>query len=86
VARFGGEEFAVVLPNTDKDKADMIAENLRRLVADSVLPDNEEVTVTISIGVAAFGQDASSFQGLISKADKALYLAKSMGRNRVCKA
>jgi diguanylate cyclase (GGDEF)-like protein len=86
VARFGGEEFAIVLPNTDKERSFMIAENLRRFVADAILPDIEGVKVTISIGVASFGVDAGSFQGLLGKVDKALYQAKSLGRNRVCRA
>jgi len=48
------------------------------------LPKNEQVKVTIRIGVSTLGQDANSFDGLINQADKALYLAKSQGRNRVC--
>ncbi len=84
VARFGGEEFAVVLLDTEKDNAFEIAENLRCAVAESYLPNNEQVKVTISIGVSTLGQDANSFDGLITQADKALYLAKSQGRNKVC--
>jgi diguanylate cyclase (GGDEF)-like protein len=84
VARFGGEEFAVVLLNTEKDTAFEIAENLRNAVAKSSLPENEKVKVTISIGFSTLGQDANSFDGLINQADKALYHAKSKGRNMVC--
>ena len=84
VARYGGEEFAIVLLNTEKEKAFEIAENLRIAVAELRLLTNEHVKVTISIGISTLGQDSNSFDGLINQADKALYLAKSQGRNRVC--
>ena len=84
VARYGGEEFAIILLNTQKDKAVEIAEFLRCAVAESAFPENENVKVTISVGVSTLGIDTNSFDGLISKADKALYNAKSQGRNKVC--
>lgn len=86
VARYGGEEFAVLLLNTEKDKAVKIAENLRGLVARSALPEDNDARVTISVGVSTLGVGVNSFKGLIDKADKALYQAKSLGRNRVCAA
>ena len=84
VARFGGEEFAIVLLNTEKEKAFEIAENLRIAVAGLHLTKNEQIKVTISIGISTLGQNTNSYDGLINQADKALYLAKSQGRNRVC--
>lgn len=83
IARYGGEEFMIVLLNTGKDKAFDIAEDLRRTVAESPLPGKEKVKVSISIGISTLGVDAGSFDGLIRSADKALYCAKSRGRNRV---
>lgn len=83
VARYGGEEFMIILLNTEKDKAFDIAEDLRRTVAESPLSGNERVKVSISIGISTLGVDATSFNGLIRTADKALYCAKSRGRNRV---
>jgi diguanylate cyclase (GGDEF)-like protein len=85
VARYGGEEFAIILHNADQEKSFEIAENLRRAVQESVLPDDESVAITISIGISTLGEDAGSFQGVMNRADKALYMAKSLGRNRVCK-
>lgn len=83
VARYGGEEFAIILLNTDKDKSVEIAENLRQAIAEAVLPGRENLRLTISFGVAAYGKDAQTFEGLINSADKALYHAKAQGRNRV---
>jgi diguanylate cyclase (GGDEF)-like protein len=80
--RFGGEEFVVLLPDTDRDSAAEIAERIR--VAVSAL-DIVGVSrpITASFGVAAIPEDADEPTLLLRGADRALYLAKSRGRNRV---
>ena len=84
VARYGGEEFAVILPHTDKNDACVIAERMRKGVQDFRPPHNIfEDWPTISLGVAEFPADASHIDDLINKADRAMYLAKRMGKNRV---
>ncbi|MBU0730338.1 MAG: GGDEF domain-containing protein [Proteobacteria bacterium] len=85
VARYGGEEFAVLLLNTDKRKALEIAENMRRDIESAkCCHENHDIRLTASFGVATYGPDAGSFEGLVSKADEFLYAAKVQGRNRVC--
>lgn len=88
-ARWGGEEFVVLLPNTDLGGALHIAEKIRVNVSDAIIPcqNGTKTKVTISIGVKtqAPGQN-SSRDSFISEADKALYRAKETGRNRVCLA
>jgi len=73
--RFGGEEFALVLPDTGKIGARNVAERVRRAVA--------EHTLTVSVGVATFPGDASDRRQLLRCADQALYAAKRAGKNRV---
>lgn len=83
-ARFGGEEFCVILPGADGRIALAIAERIRRAVAGLVLEyEDKKVSVTISIGVASYDsvRDGTAKQ-LVERADKALYAAKSAGRNR----
>lgn len=86
LSRYGGEEFAALLLDTDKEKAAAIAENLRAAVAEAVSPGEPPVRVTVSFGVATFNEDGHSLERLLEKADKALYCAKAQGRNRVCAA
>jgi diguanylate cyclase (GGDEF)-like protein len=87
-ARWGGEEFACILPETGHDEALAIAENLRRSIIDLAIPHEGsliEKIVTISIGVtSASPSENEEFESLIKKADDALYRAKEKGRNRVC--
>lgn len=91
VARFGGEEFIILLSNTDKEGAYLVAEKLRNAVAaeefhlagvSNELPPEK---VSISLGIAAYPTDSSGLDTLVEKADRALYAAKAAGRNRtVC--
>ena len=83
--RYGGEEFVVVMPETDLGVATMVAERLRRRIASETFPIQQGargIEVTISIGIAALGCDDTP-ASVIKRADQALYRAKRDGRNRV---
>jgi diguanylate cyclase (GGDEF)-like protein len=85
-ARYGGEEFAVLLPNTPKLAALKVAEKLRQAVEKARIgaePGRTTRPVTVSIGVASLPGDAQSAVELVDRADRALYIAKSMGKNCV---
>jgi diguanylate cyclase (GGDEF)-like protein len=85
VGRFGGEEFAVLLPNADMLEACRVAERLRSRVGRMCVPaDDATITVTISIGVAMFRTHGHDLIELLASADLALYRAKESGRNRIC--
>ena len=85
VARFGGDEFVILLPDTGWQGALTFAERLRRRVDDFTFgPPGSPMTITISVGVAlARGTDPISPEELLKEADRALYKAKQQGRNRV---
>jgi diguanylate cyclase (GGDEF)-like protein/putative nucleotidyltransferase with HDIG domain len=88
-ARFGGEEFAILLPETPPEQAFEIAERIRRTVAATsfdVDTSSEPIRATISIGVAGFPRDGADANELIHQADLAVYRAKLQGRNRVLDA
>ncbi len=85
VARYGGEEFAILLPNTPKLAALQVAEKVRRAVERAAIGregNESRPPLTVSLGVACAPADAADAEGLIDKADRALYLAKSLGKNR----
>jgi len=85
VARIGGEEFAILLPNSSLLQAQAMAERVRRQVEVAAMPqpaDGGRLRMTVSIGVATTTPDATP-EELVSRADEALYAAKQGGRNRV---
>lgn len=88
VARFGGEEFVVVLVGASLEEATQIAEEIRNRFATADLhgPDGSLVSATVSAGCAAMGADLDTFSELLSRADMALAIAKHGGRNRVVTA
>jgi diguanylate cyclase (GGDEF)-like protein len=78
--RYGGEEFAVILPLTDIQEAAVIADRLNSELQET-LPDGS--TVTVSIGVATCGDGTKTYRDIVERADEALYQAKRSGKNRV---
>jgi diguanylate cyclase (GGDEF)-like protein/putative nucleotidyltransferase with HDIG domain len=88
-ARFGGEEFAILLPETGPDQAMEIAERIRRAVADRAFhvdTSSDPIRATISLGVASYPKDGTDPNELIHQADLAVYRAKLQGRNRALSA
>jgi diguanylate cyclase (GGDEF)-like protein len=87
ICRYGGEEFCVILPDCDKQKAELLSNEFRVLIEKEVIVlRRQNTSITVSIGVASFPDDAQMKEEVIYKADHALYRAKEQGRNRVCTA
>lgn len=86
VARFGGEEFAVLLPETNRLGAAVLAERIRAAIErESIAAEGRNIHVTASIGVTTLAADEVEFiDQLLGVADRRLYLAKNNGRNRIC--
>jgi diguanylate cyclase (GGDEF)-like protein len=81
-ARFGGDEFALILPNTSLHGAVTVAERLRAVCSSTVLYETHELQISLSVGVAT-ARAGDSLETLLERADRALYLAKERGRNQV---
>ena len=84
-ARYGGEEFVVILPETNKEDACIIAERIRKNVSEIVVKvnDDQDLSPTISMGVAQYSTDGKEPKELINAADTALYFSKHNGKNMV---
>ena len=85
-ARFGGDEFAILMPETTLGEALTVAERIRREVESIVLKgaDGASPAASVSIGVALFPTDGRTASDLLAAADRSVYQAKALGRNRVC--
>lgn len=84
VGRYGGEEFAILLPETDHENAEQVAERIRKKVAETVFTAyDEKLTMTISAGVSVYPDVGQEPWEIIDKADRALYEAKKSGKNLV---
>jgi diguanylate cyclase (GGDEF)-like protein len=88
VARYGGDEFVLVLRGADGRQALMVAERIRQAVASqAVLLDGKVVSdLSLSLGIAVFPKDGETREALVQAADQALYVAKRSGRNRVVRS
>ncbi|MGJ8691673.1 MAG: sensor domain-containing diguanylate cyclase [Thalassotalea sp.] len=85
LARIGGEEFAILLPNTGPEKAQQVAKRICQFQAKTPIPGDwgDEINATISVGVTCMRASDNSFQELFTRSDKALYQAKDSGKNKV---
>ena len=86
VARIGGEEFAILLPDTNRLGTAVLAERIRKgIEREQFIFADKIVQITVSIGIASFGVDpAQTIDQMLAVADNRLYLAKENGRNRIC--
>jgi diguanylate cyclase (GGDEF)-like protein len=87
VARYGGEEIAIIAPSTPKPEAELLAERLRNAIEKTTVATigatQEVIQVTVSVGVSALGHVVMDRDALLEEADQALYTAKNQGRNKV---
>lgn len=85
IGRYGGEEFCVLLPDTDYGGAQYVAERIRSAVENAdIKAYDTQVKATVSVGISVYPRDGRNIVELIDKADWALYRAKKDGRNRIC--
>ena len=88
ICRYGGEEFVILLPETSLENAVFVAEKIRKRIAKSIvsISGEESFTVSVSIGVSIIDiLNESNIEAVLKRAGDALYEAKNLGRNRVCK-
>ncbi|MBI2955047.1 MAG: sensor domain-containing diguanylate cyclase [Chloroflexi bacterium] len=86
VIRYGGDEFVILLPETDIVEASEAAERMRlKVVVSDLVVDGRRIDITVSFGIVTFPDDAVDADDMLRKADNALYHAKSLGKNMVCR-
>jgi diguanylate cyclase (GGDEF)-like protein len=88
VGRYGGDEFTILLVDTGMAEAMRVAERVRGMVAEKSFQQEQglNLRITVSLGVAAYPAHGSTWSSLVDRSDKAMYLAKFLGRDRVCSA
>jgi diguanylate cyclase (GGDEF)-like protein len=85
IARFGGEEFVIIMPQTDKDEAFLVAERVRKNIKELIPKSWKKFPrekITVSMGIASFPADGKDVKALIKNTDRALYQAKVSGKDR----
>lgn len=85
VVRYGGEEFIIVLPETELNQAKDFAERLRNIIAEHsiVISEDKVIYVTASIGISNYPGHGNDWQELVNASDEAMYDAKNCGRNQI---
>jgi diguanylate cyclase (GGDEF)-like protein len=83
-ARIGGDEFVVICPETEKAAVRLVADRLRHGIERLQDEHGEPLGITTSIGIASFPEDGDLPEEILQRADRALYEAKALGKNRVC--
>jgi diguanylate cyclase (GGDEF)-like protein len=84
LGRYGGEEFIMLLPETDMESARAVAERMRKEIEEHrFVHDQDSIQITVSVGVSSLNNPDTKLDDLISRADRSLYAAKDAGRNRV---
>ena len=88
VGRYGGDEFTILLVDTDHDGAMRVAERIRKTVSETEFGRDRglRLELTLSVGVSSFPRHGTDRESLLDRSDKAMYLAKALGRNHVCSA
>jgi diguanylate cyclase (GGDEF)-like protein len=88
LARYGGDEFTIVLVDTSHDSGMAVAERIRATVMETPFEGGRDqpIGLTVSVGVSTYPKHGRDRETLLDTADKAMYRAKSRGRNRVCSA
>jgi diguanylate cyclase (GGDEF)-like protein len=82
--RYGGEEFGIILPETSAQAAEIVADRLRTEAAMKPIPAGQEnVAITLSLGIAESNSETPDFAALVARADNAMYAAKNAGRNQI---
>ena len=86
LARYGGDEFTLLLVDTNQTGAHDVAERIRSLVEQTDFGQDRRLKLTVSVGVATFPKHGRTREAVLEASDKAMYLGKALGRNRVCSA
>jgi diguanylate cyclase (GGDEF)-like protein len=88
LARYGGDEFAMMLLNNNAEGAAVLSDRIRKMLLDepAVAPDGKPIQIRMSFGIAVYPEDGETADALVESADRALYQSKRLGRDRVMRA